>query len=158
MSLAKVKDYFREVGLEDRVLEFEQSSATVDEAAKAVGCTAGEIAKTLSFLVGDKPVLVVVAGDARVDNRKYKETFGCKAKMIPFDQVEEYTGHMPGGVCPFVNAPEIVVYLDVSMKTYEVVYPAAGSGQSAVKLTLDELMKHSNAEKWVDVCKEGTAN
>ncbi|HIX60591.1 MAG TPA: YbaK/EbsC family protein [Candidatus Blautia gallistercoris] len=154
MSFASVKQYFEEKGLGDRVMEFDQSSATVEEAAKAVGCQPRQIAKTLSFLVDDHPVLIVAAGDRKVDNKKYKSFFHQKAKMIPGDQVEARVGHAPGGVCPFVIQPDVSVYLDVSLQRFDAVYPAAGSGNSAVKLALDELEKCSHSLEWIDVCKE----
>jgi len=152
MSFQKVKGYFEKVGLGSRIKEFEQSSATVEQAAKAVGCGPEKIAKTMSFLLNNEAILIVTAGDARVDNKKYKTTFDQKAKMIPGDLVEEYIGHKPGGVCPFVINKNVKVYLDVSLKRFEVIYPAAGSSQSAVELSLDELVVHSASREWVDVC------
>lgn len=137
----------------DRVLELSQSSATVEEAAHAIGCKPVQIAKTMSFLVDDSPILIVMAGDAKTDNKKYKETFHQKAKMIPADRVEAMTGHVPGGVCPFVVKPDVTVYLDRSLKRMERVYPAAGSGHSAVDLSLEELERYSDYSDWVDVCK-----
>lgn len=153
MSLEKVTAYFDKYGLKDRVKIFNQSSATVELAAEAVGCEPAHIAKTMSFLLGDQPILIVTAGDAKVDNKKYKGTFHQKAKMIPWDDVEGYIGHAPGGVCPFETKENIEVYLDISLKRFEIVYPAAGSANSAVELHLDELQKYSNAFGWVDVCK-----
>ncbi len=154
MSVEKVQEYFNDLGLGDRVIIPEMSSATVEEAARAIGCEPKEIAKTMSFLVSGEPVLIVTAGDARVDNPKYKAAFHEKARMIPGDQVEEYIGHPPGGVCPFATKPGIPVYLDVSLKRFDTVYPAAGSGRSAVRLTVDELERYSDAAGWVDVCKD----
>ena len=153
MSLEKVKQYFRGVGLEDRVKVLAQSSATVEAAAIAVGCEPARIAKTMSFLAGDEAILIVAAGDVKIDNKKYKEFFHQKAKMIPFDEVEKYVGHAPGGVCPFVIPEGVKVYLDVSLKRFEIVYPAAGTGSSAVELSVDELAKYSKMQEWIDVCK-----
>lgn len=153
MSLEKVKQYFHEFGLEDRVKVLSQSSATVEAAAVAVGCEPAWIAKTMSFFVGNEAILIVVAGDVKIDNKKYKEFFHQKAKMIPFDEVEKYVGHAPGGVCPFVIPEGVKVYLDVSLKRFEIVYPAAGTGNSAVELSVDELAKYSKMLEWIDVCK-----
>ena len=153
MSFVKAKEHIKKYGLEDRVMEFDVSSATVGEAAKAVGCEEEEIAKTLSFLVEDGPILIVVAGNCKIENSKYKAEFHKKAKMIPFENVEEFIGHGVGGVCPFGINENVKVYLDVSLKKFEVVYPACGSANSAVKLTVEELEKISNYLKWVDVCK-----
>lgn len=153
MSFVKAKEHIAKFGLEDRVMEFDVSSATVGEAAKAVGCEEEEIAKTLSFLVGDDPILIVVAGNCKIENSKYKAEFHKKAKMIPFENVEEVIGHGVGGVCPFGIDENVKVYLDVSLKAFEVVYPACGSANSAVKLTVEELEKTSNYLKWIDVCK-----
>ena len=153
MSLEKVKQYFRGVGLEDRVKVLAQSSATVEAAALAVGCEPARIAKTMSFLVGDEAILIVAAGDVKIDNKKYKEFFHQKAKMIPFDEVEQYVGHAPGGVCPFVIPEGVKVFLDVSLRRFEIVYPAAGTGNSAVELSVDELAKYSKMSEWIDVCK-----
>ena len=153
MSLEKVKQYFRGVGLEDRVKVLAQSSATVEAAAIAVGCEPARIAKTMSFLVGDEAILIVAAGDVKIDNKKYKEFFHQKAKMIPFDEVEQYVGHAPGGVCPFVLPEGVKIFLDVSLRRFEIVYPAAGTGNSAVELSVDELAKYSKRSEWIDVCK-----
>ena len=153
MSLEKVKQYFRGVGLEDRVKVLAQSSATVEAAAIAVGCEPARIAKTMSFLVGDEAILIVAAGDVKIDNKKYKEVFHQKAKMIPFDEVEQYVGHAPGGVCPFVLPEGVKVFLDVSLRRFEIVYPAAGTGSSAVELSVDELAIYSKMSEWIDVCK-----
>ncbi len=154
MSFFHVKKYFEALGLEKRIMEFAQSSATVELAAEAVGCQPKQIAKTMSFLVNDQTVLIVTAGDAKIDNRKYKDIFHQKAKMIPGELVEEYTGHAPGGVCPFANSKEITVFLDISLKRFETVYPAAGSGNTAIALTPDELWQYSHAQEWIDVCKD----
>lgn len=153
MSIERVKEYFEQFGMADRILEPEHSSATVEEAAEAVGCEPKEIAKTLSFLIGDDAILIVVAGDAKVDNRKYKDKFATKAKMIAWDDVEGYIGHAPGGVCPFAIKEGVKVYLDDSLKRFEMVYPACGNGNSAIGLTIPELEKYSNYDEWVDVCK-----
>ena len=153
MSFEKAVNYLREKGMEDRVIVPEASSATVELAAQAIGVTPGEIAKTLSLLTKEGPVLVIAEGTARVDNRKYKDTSHQKAKMIPGDQVEELVGHAPGGVCPFGINAGIPVYMDESLRKYEIVYPAAGDDHSAVKLTVKELEELSGAIGWVDVCK-----
>ena len=154
MALEKVIHYFDSVGLKDRVKVFEQSSATVELAALAVGCEPAHIAKTMSFLQGDKAILIVTAGDVRIENKKYKALFHQKAKMIPWDEVESYIGHAPGGVCPFEIKEGVDTYLDVSLKRFETVYPAAGSDNSAVALSIEELEKLSNCKDWVDVCKD----
>ena len=154
MSLEKAKKYLEEKGYEDHVIELEESSATVQLAAEALGVEPGMIAKTMSFLVDGEPILILTEGTAKVDNRKYKDQFHVKAKMIPFDEVEEYIGHAPGGVCPFGINPGIDVYLDESLKRYERVFPAAGNDHSAVNLTISELEDASDASGWVDVCKE----
>lgn len=153
MSFLKAKENLQKYGLENKIMEFTVSSATVKEAAKAIDCKEEEIAKTLSFIVSYHPILIVVAGDSKIDNSKFKREFHTKAKMIPFDQVENLIGHAVGGVCPFGVNEGVTVYLDDSLKRFEVIYPACGSANSAVKLTLDELEKASNYQKWVDVCK-----
>lgn len=153
MALEKVISYFEQLGLKDRVKVFEQSSATVELAALAVGCEPAHIAKTMSFLLGDKPILIVTAGDARIENKKYKAFFGQKAKMIPWDDVESYIGHAPGGVCPFEIKEGVNTYLDISLKRFDTVYPAAGSDNSAVALSIEELEKYSNSQEWIDICK-----
>ena len=153
MSLVKAKEYLKKYGLENKIMEFDVSSATVKEAAKAINCEEEEIVKTLSFIVNDIPILIAVAGDSKIDNSKFKSEFKTKAKMIPFDNVEELIGHAVGGVCPFGINENIEIYLDNSLKRFAIVYPACGSSNSAVKLTLDELEKASNCNKWIDVCK-----
>lgn len=153
MSIEKVKDYFRQYGMEGRVLEFPVSSATVELAAQALGCEPGRIAKTLSFLVGDRAVLIVVAGDAKVDNHKYKAQFGVKAKMLSADEVTDLVGHAVGGVCPFAVNEGVTVYLDESLKRFDTVYPACGSSNSAIELTIPELEQYSGFAGWIDVCK-----
>ena len=153
MSIEKVSAYFEPLGLTKRIQEFPVSSATVELAAQALGVEGCRIAKTLSFSVGEQCVLVVAAGDAKIDNGKYKAKFGTKAKMLPHDAVPEYTGHAVGGVCPFAVKDGVRVYLDRSLKRFETVFPAAGSSNSAIELTLEELEQYSRAEKWVDGCK-----
>lgn len=153
MSLEKVKEYFIPFGLADKIKEPESSSATVEEAAKAVGCEPARIAKTMSFLTVTGPILIVLAGDARTDNKKYKDEFHEKARMIHPEDVESLTGHAPGGVCPFAVKDGVTVYLDESLKRFETVFPAAGSSNSAIELTIPELEKHSHSVKWVDVGK-----
>lgn len=154
MAIEKAREYLKKYGLESNVMEFDVSSATVEEAAKAVGCSEQEIAKTLSFIVEEKPILIVVSGDSKIDNSKYKAEFHTKAKMIPFENVEEMIGHAVGGVCPFGVKEGVTIYLDTSLKKCETIYPACGSSNSAVKLTLEQLEQATDYEKWVDVCKE----
>ncbi len=154
MSLEKAKEYLQKYGLEKRIMEFDVSSATVEEASKAINCKQEEIAKTLSFIVDDTPILIVVSGDSKIDNSKFKTEFHTKAKMIPFDSVEELIGHAVGGVCPFGINKNVEVYLDNSLKRFNIIYPACGSSNSAVRLTLEELEKTSNYKKWIDVCKD----
>lgn len=153
MSIEKVKAYFKNFGMEDRVMEFDASSATVELAAQALNCEPQRIAKTLSFLVDGHAVLIVAAGDARIDNHKYKEQFGKKAKMLSPDEVVELVGHAVGGVCPFAVKEGAEVYLDASLKRFETVFPACGSSNSAIELTIPELEKYSGFLQWVDVCK-----
>lgn len=153
MSIEKVKTYFRSVGLEDRILEFRVSSATVELAAQALHCQPCHIAKTLSFRVNDDPILIVAAGDAKVDNAKYKARFGVKARMLSHEDALVLIGHAVGGVCPFAVNPGVRVYLDVSLKRFETVFPAAGSSSSAIELTIPELETYSGYTDWVDVCK-----
>ena len=153
MSLEKVKQYFDTLGLGQRIHVLDQSSATVEEAAIAVGCEPERIAKTMSFLLGDDPILIVTAGDARVDNKKYKDYFHQKAKMIPGELVENYIGHAPGGVCPFAIPQGKKVFLDISLKRFAIVYPAAGTSNSAVELSIKELEDSSGYTAWIDVCK-----
>lgn len=153
MSIEKGRAYFRQFGMEDRVREFDVSSATVELAAKALGVEGARIAKTLSFKSGDGCILILAAGDARIDNHKFKEKFHMKAKMLAPDEVLELVGHPVGGVCPFGINDGIDVYLDESLKRFETVFPAVGSANSAIELNLDELYKYSNAKEWIDVCK-----
>ncbi|ABR47728.1 YbaK/prolyl-tRNA synthetase associated region [Alkaliphilus metalliredigens QYMF] len=151
--MEKVKEYFKQWNMEDRILEFDVSSATVELAAEAVGCEPKRIAKTLSFMVGDKAILIVVAGDARIDNPKYKAQFSTKAKMLTPDQVIDLVGHAVGGVCPFNINSDVTVYLDDSLKRFTTVFPACGSSNSAIELKIEELEKYSDYSSWVDVCK-----
>lgn len=153
MSIEKVKAYFAAHGIEDKIREFDVSSATVELAAAALGCESARIAKTMSFALPDGDILIVAAGDVRIDNHKFKETFHTKAKMLPFDECEARIGHAAGGVCPFAVNEDVTVYLDESMKRFETVFPAAGSSSSAIELTIPELEKYSGYAKWVDVCK-----
>ncbi len=154
MSIETVKDYFKQFGRENDILVFDTSSATVELAAQTLQVIPARIAKTLSFLNGDGCILVVTAGDAKIDNSSYKHEFGLKAKMLTPEQAIEYTGHAVGGVCPFALAnPATKVYLDVSLQRFDTVFPAAGSSNSAIELTCNELAQYSGAQKWVDVCK-----
>lgn len=153
MSIQKVREYLAAYGAADRIREFDVSSATVELAAKALGCAESRIAKTLSFMLGDRVVLVVAAGDVKVDNRKYKDFFGGKAKMLAREDAERLTGHAVGGVCPFAVNDGVEVWLDESLKRFDTVFPACGSASSAIELTLDELEKFSRAKDWTDVCK-----
>ena len=153
MSIDKVRAYFKTQGIEDRILEFDVSSATVELAAQALNCEGCRIAKTLSFHVKEKVVLIVAAGDAKVDNAKYKAFFGAKAKMLAFEEAPELIGHAVGGVCPFAVNEGVEVYLDESLKRFETVFPACGSSNSAIELTIAELEKYSNYNAWIDVCK-----
>ena len=153
MSIEKGRAYFRQFGMEDRIREFAVSSATVDLAAQALGVEGARIAKSMSFKVGDNAILIIAAGDVKIDNRKYKDTFHVKAKMLSFDEVEPLIGHAVGGVCPFAVNEGVEVYLDESLKRFETVFPACGSGNSAIELTIPEMEKYSGYQKWVDVCK-----
>lgn len=154
MSLEKATKYLKEKGYDDHIIMLEKSTATVNEAAQALEVEPGMIAKTMSFLQNDEAVLILTEGTARIDNRKYKDRFHIKAKMIPFENVENIIGHAPGGVCPFGINDGISVYLDESLKKYDIVYPAAGDDHSAVRVTIPELEIVANATGWVDVCKE----
>ena len=154
MSIENGRAYFRALGMEDRVREFDVSSATVELAAQALGVDGARIAKTLSFkLPEEKPILILAAGDARIDNHKYKEKFHAKAKMLTPEEALEYVGHPVGGVCPFGIKEGVDVYLDESLKRFETVFPAVGSASSAIELNLDELYETSKALEWIDVCK-----
>ncbi len=153
MSIIKAKEYLKKYNLDDKIMEFDESSATVKEAAHAIGCLEKDIAKTLSFLVDDNPIIIVVRGDAKIDNSKYKKEFHKKAKMVSYDMVEEIIGHKAGGVCPFGVNDNVKIYLDETLKSLEYFYPACGSSNSAIKLDKDTLEKIVKYEKWVDVCK-----
>ena len=154
MAIEKVKEYFKSEGIENRIIEFDTSSATVELAANALNCEPCRIAKTLSFNVGDKAILIVTAGDVKIDNSKYKAQFGTKAKMLTFEEVEGVIGHAVGGVCPFAVNSGIETYLDSSLKRFTTIFPACGSSNSAIELTIPELEKYSNYIDWIDVCKE----
>lgn len=153
MSIEKVRTYFAQWGMADRVQELSQSSATVEEAAAALHTEGKRIAKSMSFLVDGKAILIIFAGDARVDNHKFKEKFHKKASMIKHDDVERLIGHPVGGVCPFAINPGVDVYLDESLKRFDTVFPACGSANSAIELTLEELHTYSHAKEWIDVSK-----
>lgn len=153
MAIEKVKAYFKKYGMEEKIQEFDVSSATVELAAAALGCEPQRIAKTLSFSIDGKAVLIVAAGDAKIDNPKYKAKFGKKAKMLSLDEVEALVGHAVGGVCPFAVKEGVDVYLDVSLKRFETVFPACGSSNSAIELTIAQLEEYSGYVEWVDVCK-----
>ncbi len=153
MSIEKVKAYFASVGLLDRIQEFEVSSATVALAAEALRCEPARIAKTLSFEKGEGAILIVAAGDAKVDNPKFKAAFGMKAKMLTPEDAVRLIGHAVGGVCPFVINEGVAVYLDESLRRFDFVYPAAGSSSSGIRLSIPELEEHSHCAAWVDVCK-----
>ena len=154
MAIEKVREFFKNYGIEDRILEFEVSSATVELAAAALGCEGKRIAKTLSFMVGENPILIVAAGDARIANPKYKAQFGTKAAMLAFEDAEKLIGHAVGGVCPFAVNEGVFVYLDESLKRFETVFPACGSSNSAIELSIPELEKYSGFKEWIDVCKD----
>ena len=153
MSIEKVKAYFDQYGIADRVREFDVSSATVELAAKALNCEPCRIAKTLSFMAGGHAILIVMAGDAKIDNPKYKAQFGAKAKMLTPNEAESLVGHAVGGVCPFAVNQGVDIYLDDSLKRFETIFPACGSSNSAIELTIAELEKYSGFAAWVDVCK-----
>ena len=153
MSVEEVKSYFEKYNLKDRILEFEVSSATVELAAAALHCEPARIAKTLSFIAGEQVILIVTAGDSRIDNAKYKAQFGAKAKMLAPDETVNLIGHAIGGVCPFAVKEGVAVYLDESLKKFKTVFPACGSGNSAIELTMEELEKYSCYKAWVDVTK-----
>lgn len=156
MAIDAVRAFFKAQGLEDRIREFDVSSATVELAAEALRCAPCRIAKSLSFSVGGAPILVVAAGDAKIDNQKYKARFGVKAKMLSPDETLTLVGHAVGGVCPFAVKDGVTVYLDESLKRFETVFPACGSSNSAIELTVGELEKYASAAAWVDVCKGWT--
>jgi prolyl-tRNA editing enzyme YbaK/EbsC (Cys-tRNA(Pro) deacylase) len=154
MSFDSVKQHFKQWNRDNDIMEFEESSATVELAAAAIGVEPARIAKTLSFRgEGEKAILIVAAGDAKIDNKKFRQTFGVKARMLPPEEVLEQTGHAIGGVCPFGLRNELDVYLDISMKRFETLFPACGSSNSAIELTTEEIFQYSLAKDWVDVCK-----
>ena len=153
MSIEKVRAYFKTLGIDGRIQELDASSATVELAAQALGVEGKRIAKTLSFLLDSSCILIVAAGDARIDNVRYKAYFGQKAKMLPHDDVPAYVGHAVGSVCPFAVKEGVKVYLDASLRRFETVFPACGSSNSAIELTLPELEQYAHAEGWIDVCK-----
>lgn len=153
MSIERVKSFFTQYGMENRIKEFDVSSATVEQAAEALNCEPCRIAKSLSFMVGDNPILIVTAGDAKVDNKKYREKFGKKAKMLKPEETVSIIGHPVGGVCPFAVNKGVSVFLDISLKRFDTVFPACGSTNSAIELTIEELEKYSSYLEWVDVCK-----
>ena len=154
MAFERAKNHLEKYGLEDRIIEFPISTATVRLAAEALGCTDGEIAKSMAFFLEEEAILIISAGDKKIDNAKYKQHFKVKAKMIAYEVVEDYIGHAAGGVCPFGINENVKVYLDESLKVYEYVYPACGTPNTAVKLRIEDLEKASNYVEWVDVCKE----
>lgn len=154
MSIENVKLFFKQYGMESRIREFTVSSATVALAAEALHCEPCRIAKTLSFKVNNSPILIVTAGDAKIDNAKYKAQFGAKAKMLSPDEVPALIGHSIGGVCPFAVKDDVTVYLDQSLKRFQTVFPACGSSNSAIELTIEELETYSDFSEWIDVCKE----
>lgn len=153
MSIERVKQYFEKLGIKERIKEFDVSSATVELAAKALDCDAARIAKTLSFDVNGETVLIVAAGDCRIDNAKFKHFFATKAKMLSREEAPERIGHAVGGVCPFAVNEGVKVYLDVSLKRFATVFPACGSSSSAIEMTIDELQEYSHCDGWTDVCK-----
>lgn len=154
MSVEKAKEHLEKFGLTERIRVFEQSSATVELAAKALGCEPALIAKSLTFLVNGEPIMIVAAGDTKIDNPKYKSQFGVKAKMLSAEEVDRLIGHSVGGVCPFGINSDVRVFLDSSLKRFEKVFPACGSGNTAVELSIKELEQCSGYEDWIDVCKE----
>lgn len=154
MSIEKVRAYFQGFGIADRIMEFPVSSATVELAAQALGVEGARIAKSMSFKIGEDPIIIVMAGDARVDNSKYKAMFHTKAKMLTHEEAHELIGHDVGGVCSFALPENVKTYLDVSLKRFDTVFPAAGSSNSAIEFTCEELERYSsNFQQWVDVCK-----
>ena len=158
MSVEKVREYFRQYAIEDKVRELEMSSATVELAAAALNCEPCRIAKTLSFSVNDNPILIVAAGDAKIDNKKNKDHFGVKAKMLAPDDVVAKIGHAIGGVCPFAVNEGVDIYLDESLKRFDTVFPACGSSNSAIELTFPQLEQYTPYKNWVDVCKNWNEN
>ncbi|MDY5775555.1 MAG: YbaK/EbsC family protein [Lachnospiraceae bacterium] len=155
MSIERVRAYFKEQGIEDKIQEFEVSSATVELAAQALGCEPERIAKSITFQAGDRIIMIVTAGDQKIDNPKYKAQFGTKAKMLAREEAEDLIGHAVGGVCPFAVNEGVEIYLDESLKRFETVFPACGSSNSAAEFTIPELEKYTNYLEWIDVCKNG---
>lgn len=155
MSIEKVRAYFKEQGIEDKIQEFEVSSATVELAAQALGCEPERIAKSITFQAGDRIIMIVTAGDQKIDNPKYKAQFGTKAKMLAREEAEDLIGHAVGGVCPFAVNEGVEIYLDESLRRFETVFPACGSSNSAAEFTIPELEKYTNYLAWIDVCKNG---
>ncbi len=153
MAIEKVRAYFKQYNMDNEILEFDTSSATVELAAQALHCEPAHIAKTLSFRQDDGCLIVVMAGDAKIDNKKFKQKFGIKARMLSAEEVDTMVGHAIGGVCPFAINPDIPVYLDISLRRFTTVFPACGSGNSAIELTCNQLEKFANALEWADVCK-----
>ena len=151
--IEKVREYFKQFSIENRIIEFNQSSATVELASKALNCEPNRIAKTLSFYLNDSAILIVMAGNYKIDNSKFKAKFNTKAKMLTFEDAEKLIGHAVGGVCPFGINAGIKVYLDISLKNFETVFPACGSSNSAIELTIEELEKYSKFSEWIDVSK-----
>ena len=154
MAIEQVRQHFKQWGEEDRIQEFDVSSATVELAAQALSCSPARIAKTLSFHGPAGPMLIVAAGDAKIDNQKYKQVFGMKAKMLSYEEVEPLIGHQVGGVCPFAVRPGVRIFLDVSLRRFETVFPTCVSSNSAIELTIPQLETFSDYEAWVDVCKD----
>ena len=154
MAIEKVKEYFAKLGEPERVIEFEQSTATSSLAAQALGCEVGRIAKTISVFVDKKPVLILMSGDMKIDNKKFKAQFNCRPHMIPVDEVEKLIGHAVGGVCPFAVNEGVPIYLDASLKRFDVIYPAAGNDKSCARFKLDELERYIKSAGWADVAKE----
>ena len=153
MALAEVNAYFKQWNMEGRIMELESTTATVADASLAHGVAEGQIGKTLSFRCGEELILIVVAGDAKISNKKYKSHFSRKAKMLSAEEVLNYTGHPVGGVCPFGLPRKLNVYLDVSLQRFQEVIPAAGSHNSSIKLSIEELMRFSDSKGWIDVCE-----
>lgn len=153
MAIDKVKKFFESLGETQRVVEFAESTATSEQAAQVLGCEVGRIAKTISVFVDKKPILVLMSGDTKIDNKKFRAKFNCRPHMIQIDEVENLIGHAVGGVCPFAVNDGVPIYLDESLKRFEYIYPAAGSSNSVVKLTLDELPRYINFAEWIDVSK-----
>lgn len=154
MSIEKVKDYFKKYNMEDRIQEFQVSSATVELAAAALQCEPQRIAKSISFMVEEKPILIVTAGDTKISNPKFKAQFGQKPKMLTLDDAETFIGHAVGGICPFGIKDGVAVYLDCSLKRFKTVFPACGSSNSAIELSIEELEEYSKFTAWVDVCRD----